>query len=100
MTFERKIVVSLGDIKAVVFECDGCRCRVVMNPDNTRDLPGQCPECRKQWIHGGLKASQTMDSTSRTFLLALTKLRMTNEEYSGFQILFELEEPRPSISGT
>ncbi|KKK72589.1 hypothetical protein LCGC14_2902380, partial [marine sediment metagenome] len=33
MTVEHRIVVGLGDIKAVVFQCNKCAARVAVSPD-------------------------------------------------------------------
>jgi hypothetical protein len=43
MTVERKLVMGLEEIRAVVFECDECRSRVVLARGNLDPLPKACP---------------------------------------------------------
>ena len=43
VTFERKIVVGLEEIRAISFECHKCKSRLTVSPDDLRDIPAACP---------------------------------------------------------
>lgn len=96
MTIEHKIVVGLGDIQAVIFECSNCRARVSVSPDKLQ-IPKQCPNCNQGWIGGEKKSFQSDTSQQTNFVEALSKLRLLEANGSGFRILLEFEdEPRPA----
>lgn len=91
MTIERKIVVGLGDIKSVSFQCDECKYRVTMSPDEIREIPRGCPNGHR-WIQGEPEASQFPPLLK--FAENLGKLRTaTSQKLLGFQILLEFDEP-------
>jgi hypothetical protein len=94
MTSERRIIVSLSDIKAVVFECDECKARTSIVPERFQFIPDTCPSGHR-W------ASQTGEMLGQApfmpmgFIYALKKLRTANYEKMGFRILLEFEELEP-----
>jgi len=91
MTVERKIVVGLGDIKSVSFQCDACKYRVTMSPDEVREIPRNCPSGHR-WIQGEQEVSQFPPLLK--FAENLSKLRTaTGQKLLGFQILLEFDEP-------
>jgi hypothetical protein len=51
MTFDRKIVVGIEDIKSISLECAKCGVRLVISPDNVGVVPCECPNqtCRNEW---------------------------------------------------
>jgi len=49
MTSERRIIVSLGDIKLVCYECKQCRAKVSCSPDSSLDAAESCFQCRAEW---------------------------------------------------
>ena len=49
VTFERKIVVGLEEIRAITFECHQCKSRLTVSPDDIRDIPTACPHCNFSW---------------------------------------------------
>jgi hypothetical protein len=51
MTFERKIVVGLEDIKAVSFACEQCQFKLTMSPDDVKKIPEHCPSGH-EWYFG------------------------------------------------
>lgn len=91
MTIERRIVVSLADIRTVSFQCDSCKYRVNMPPDNIVEIPHGCPYGHK-WHHG---EHETMRGKPLDYLFSgLAKLRLlTSQKATGFQILLEYDEP-------
>jgi hypothetical protein len=97
VTVEHKIVVSLNDIKAVIFECRQCRTRVSMLPDAMR-IPQQCPNgnCEsREWITGipAPVVSSYEDSTAKyvSFVQALGHIRKKNND-AAFRILLEFDD--------
>jgi hypothetical protein len=49
VTFERKIVVGLQEIRAISFECHKCKSRLTVSPDDIRDIPACCPHSNFPW---------------------------------------------------
>jgi hypothetical protein len=93
MTFERKIIVGLDDIRAIIFECEECHSRISMNPDNVPSrLPQKCAECGRDWIHDANRLA-TIKTPSETFVDMLARLRTANAQRVGFHIRLEFEEP-------
>jgi hypothetical protein len=100
MTVERKIIIGLEDIKAVVFECTSCLSRVSIPPQargNTR-IPNECPQCSAKWsVLDPLKYGDQISLTPHANLVtSIERLKSFSDELikmAGFKILFELEEP-------
>lgn len=91
---ERKIVVGLDDVKAVILECVNCRTRVTITPDHAR-IPKECPDCQHSWL------SPVHDNAD--FLTALSKMRSARASNAAsassgqansprFRILLEFDE--------
>jgi hypothetical protein len=96
MTIERKVIVGVEDVKAVIFECKGCKARVTISPDGAR-IPQRCPNCQEQWLSSSVSTTSTSLSAYVAFLESLGKMREkaleTNGEWPKFRILFEFDEP-------
>lgn len=86
MTVERKIVVGLDAVRAVILECRSCRTRVVLSPDRC-GICAQCPECLSTWI--------SAVQGNANFLDALSKIRVDSPTVATgpIRILLELDEP-------
>ena len=93
MSFEHKIVVSLDEIKAIIFECNECNAKIVMSPETIEHLPIACP-------HGhawNWDTPDELDPSFSPFVSLIRLLKRTQNSMSqgvGFRILLELEEPR------
>ena len=108
MTSERRIIVSLEDIKALAYECKKCGAKVCFSADAQLEAAAQCFQCRATWIQESTSGpspvpidnSFVRQSLSMKLALSLAKLR--DPEISktlGFRVLFEFEEPvTPSIA--
>ena|SRR2546425_903707 len=100
MTVERKIVVGLGDLKAVIFECKHgqCRARAVVPPEHSK-VPEHCPGCGKEWMRLSLLGDiKVTSSTYVNFVEAIGKIRSDDSEsgrneWPKFRILLEFDEP-------
>jgi len=97
MTFERKIVVGLDDIKAITFECAKCKTRTTVPADSLREIPGACNSCNAIWL---IKDMPTYVSTSGpapiALIQAIGRMRiLIQESKETFRILLEFEEPKP-----
>lgn len=103
MTFEHKLLVSLGEIKAVVFECTRasglsagereCKSRIVVPPDDISSLPLACPR-NHAWDWNVPTENAGFISALPQLIDALKKLRMSGREsQSGFRIFLEFDEP-------
>ncbi len=103
MTIERKIIIDLEDIRAVVFECISCLSRVSIPPQtrgNTR-IPNECPQCSAKWSTlDPLKDGDRISLTPHVnFVTSIERLKFFSDELmkmAGFKILLELQEPKES----
>jgi hypothetical protein len=93
MTFERKIVVGLEEIKAVIFQCNKCGSRMSIAPDKFDDIPGQCPNGHPM-LTAKFLPQDFGGSLMFGFLQALKKLKEPIYESAGFKIFLEFEEPK------
>jgi hypothetical protein len=95
MTFERKILVGLDDIKSVVFECLGCRSRLALSPDELNKFPQHCSRCPQQWIPPDPDTYSSTDSPFSNFLRGITQIRtLIGAKAVGVKILLEFDEPK------
>jgi len=98
MTFERKIVVGLDDIKAVAFECKECTVRTTVPIEKlSPEPPRSCPSCKTTWW-GLPSPGQHYVTTSGPAILAFVEglLRSRNlllEQKDSVRILFIFDEP-------
>lgn len=86
MTYEHKIVVSLDEIRAVVFECNTCKSRTAISPANLLAIPENCPNGHL-WQRTGL-------GHTGAWVTSLKHFSDPVYEKSGFKILLEFEEPK------
>jgi len=98
MTFENKIVVGLGEIKAVTFQCSDTKCeaRVSVPPDNV-SVPEKCPHCGRQWLGGTVPKQEAPAPASMRLCEALGEIRrrIKDNGASPFEILLEFEAHKP-----
>ncbi len=94
MTIERKLLVSLEEIKAIVLKCtsEGCSSRTVFSPDRTDTIPQHCPHGHT-WIWEVSGDRPKIDSPIWSWLQLLKRLRDPMNQNCGFKIFLEFEEP-------
>jgi hypothetical protein len=102
MTFEHKLLVSLGEIKAIVFECtrpsglgageQECKSRIVVSPDDIGSLPSACPRSHA-WNWNVPTENAGFINALPQFIDALKKLRQAGrEQQAGFRVFLEFDE--------
>jgi hypothetical protein len=90
MTIEHKVVVALGDIKSVVFECRKCHTRVSV-PTEDAKLPHSCP-CGQQWTPDYMESVNGPKlSPYQRFCAVLKECRTLQANGAPFTILLEFE---------
>lgn len=101
MTVERRIIVGLEDIKALIFECRECKSKIVLTPEDSDKPPKTCPKGHA-WEWNIPEEYETINgSVFFFFLRALKRLRdRVEERASGFKILLEFDATTLSTSGT
>ena len=96
MTIERRLVVPIRDIKAVIFECSVCGARTVqpLGPDVV--LPRTCPREHRWEMFTGQNAGYGPEGKLTRTLGELAALGTAAP--NGFRVLLELEEPSGDAS--
>jgi hypothetical protein len=92
MTFDHRILVSLDEVQAIVFQCNKCQARISIAPSDFDAIPGQCPNAHIwKW-----QISSDHNGTPFTaFSKSLKRLR--DKEFApdaGFKILLEFNDAR------
>jgi hypothetical protein len=99
MTVERKIIVGLADLKAIVFECrqERCKARVTVLPDRAF-IPQRCPACGREWMPSAPPEGKITLSNYANLVEAIAKIRAQepNDEWPRFNMLLEFDEPELS----
>jgi hypothetical protein len=96
MTFERKIVVGLEEIKTIIFECNQCGTRAVIKPEDAGVPPDRCPR-NHGWNWNVISEHREIGPPSVSWLISLKRLGDPMLVQSdGFRILLEFEAPRES----
>lgn len=97
MTFERKIVVGLDDIKAITFECAKCKTRTTVPADSLRGVPTECNSCNSIWLVKNIPAYVSTSVPAEMALMhAIGRMRILIQEgKETFRILLEFDEPKP-----
>jgi|SRR5712691_11411305 len=107
MTSERRIIVSLADIKLISYECKKCGARVSFSPDAVLGATELCFQCKHPWQSAYDDVpmptpAYSVQSPTRKLSRAIASMR--NPDVAGplgFRILFEFEEPSmPLVSQT
>jgi hypothetical protein len=110
MTVTRRIIVGIGDIKAITVECNRCHIRMTFSPDAPSFL-GNCPNqsCNAVWLptHYANETPPLTIPNSRLpmqvrLLQAIADIRRKAEEDKverpkepiGFSVFWEFEEPK------
>ena len=97
LTFERKIVVGLEEIRAITFECHQCKSRLTVSPDDIRDIPTACPHCSFSWRLPEDAQAAPAGSPPKNFAFGIKELKIRfGADVIGFKILLEFDEPRTS----
>ena len=92
MTFERKIIVGLEEIKALVFQCNECEARTVIPIGKLSSIPTECPTGHS-WDANA--APDSPKSPYFAFMFSLKRLMDPQyEKAARFKIFLELEEPK------
>jgi hypothetical protein len=99
MTIERKFIVGIEDIRALVFECNSCHSRLSVQPGHLTvpTIPLQCPQCQERWSLPDPFRRDRVASPFASFVESIELLRSIKPEAmeaAGFKMLLELEEPR------
>ena len=94
VTFERKIVVGLEEIRAISFECHQCKSRLTVSPDDIRDIPATCPHCNFSWRLPEDPHAGPVASPPKNFAFGISELKIRfGADVIGFKILLEFDEP-------
>jgi hypothetical protein len=94
VTFERKIVVGLEEIRAITFECHQCKSRLTVSPDDIRDIPTACPHCNFSWRLPEDTSAASAGSPPKNFAFGIKELKIRfGADVIGFKILLEFDEP-------
>jgi hypothetical protein len=102
MTFERKIILGVEDIKAISLECKHCHVRLTYSTDEIDKVPEVCPRCNTRWlptIH--IPGDQVKKIPAVSFIEAIRNIRRQTQDEQvigipfGFKVLLEFEDPRP-----
>lgn len=87
MTIERKIIVGIGDIKAIRFQCNKCGANVSLTEVNKYAMPQKCVGCQVEFR----SLSPVSHSALAEFSDVLLNLRKFPNE--NCEMLFEFDEP-------
>jgi hypothetical protein len=87
MTVERKIVVGLGDIKAIRFQCKKCGASISLTETNKFAMPLKCVACPVEFR----SSVPTHHSALAEFSDAILNLRKFPNE--NCELLFEFDDP-------
>ena len=91
MTVEHKMTVGLEEIKAIIFECNTCKSRTVLSPENIQSPPASCP-LRHNWDWNTPAERHLFFEPFMSFFTALKSLRDPLSQKVGFRILLEFED--------
>ena len=88
MTVERKIVVGLGDIKAIRFQCKKCGAHSSLTEINSYKMPLRCIGCNVEF--------RSDDPTHHSALNELSEVLLNVKKYPNnhCELLFEFDEPK------
>jgi hypothetical protein len=94
MTVEHRIVVGMGDIIAVTFECRTCHTRTSVPATSLQGVPRSCSSCNSIWWTGTDMSSHVVTSGPAAigFIQAIITLRaLIQENRDAFRILLEFD---------
>lgn len=97
MTFEHKLLATLEEIRAVVFECSECKSRIAVPVEKLSGLPLECPRGHRWDLDVAGEREALGQSPFLSFVMALKILRQTHRK-TRFTIYLEFDEPRSSTS--
>ena len=80
MTAERRILIALGDLIAMEFECPHCHARYSVALNRVDRLPTMCPNCNERWVSETQSASDKLPdiTTLRRFVGCLQEVKACN----------------------
>ena len=95
MTIERKIIVGIEDIKALVFECNSCLSRLTILPKAGAytKIPPKCPHCHHEWLLLEPPRYEPVPSPFINLASSIERIKFLDGVDYGFRILLELDEP-------
>lgn len=96
MTVERRYIVGLNDLRALVFECTSCGTHLSLPPDKVKAKPPErCFGCGEPWWKDGPQLPEGVAAHSiGRFLGAIPDVRvLQNQAGMGFRLLFEFDDP-------
>ena len=97
MTFERSIVVTLVDIRAILLECKQCGARKSIPREKIPQNGGFLDKCEVcgtgWWPEGSYKRPPSFPNHILALLETMRDIR-TIEGTVGFTVLLEMDEPR------
>ncbi len=93
MTVERNVVVSIEDIRALIFECKTKDCaRLTLLLSAITKFPDKCPTCGVSWLTEPRTVSgERVPTGIKSFIEALDIIRKNPP--ANVQVLFEFAEP-------
>ena len=94
MTNERRLLVSVDEIKALVFECkvNDCGARISIRPEKIEGVPVACPRGHA-WKWDTLAEKRLQGSLLHLLVINLKHMQVS-AEHCGFRIFLEFEEPK------
>jgi hypothetical protein len=95
MTFEHKLLVGLEEIKAIVFECNECKSRTTLSPEQIDAPPMQCPRGHP-WDWNIPAQYQQTGSPFVSWLHSLRRLRDPMIVKVNFKMYLEFEGAKDS----
>lgn len=97
---EHRIVAALGDIRAIVFECNECKARVSISPNDLHRPPRQCPLAHAWNWDDEPGRNQARAGAHVDFISGLRRLlEPTLAPHCGFKVYLEFEEPAQPFPG-
>ncbi len=108
MTFDRKIIVGIEDIKSISLECNNCKVRLTFPPDKILKIPSSCPSpsCNVDWLpslsYGANEPKVPIQMKLVSAIVGTLNRAKENQverpnDVAGFRVLLEFDEPNPRI---
>lgn len=97
MTVEHKVVLGLGDVRAIVCECAHCGARLSMAPESVAPQKlANCPACGMWWMRTDTTQGNDYLTPELALVAALKTVRdpKSGNPPNGVRILFEFDAPR------
>ena len=92
MTFEQRMIIGFGDIKAVIFECNACKVRTSIPISELSAANLSCPK-----RHGWIVNKFAIDRSTAFDALALLLTSLADKKFQdevGFKVFLECESKK------